>query len=264
MQVLVYGDWPEQTRNIKSFFTASFSEDEKFSVGEKDFSEPFTFLFVGNLVEGKKPLEAVKLVEQLNLRLKGDTDPEILANSKNVSLEIFGDGPEREKLETYVREKQLEQFVTFKGSRPLEELKGAYQKAHFVILPSKSEGWPKAIAEGMFFGCIPIATPVSCVSWMLDQGNRGILLTNNANSQKLKAKGSLERIVGNGQWIKDVDKISGLMKDQKEMQRMSKEAKQWSQQYTLEKFEGAIQEVLNYKQQIINNKQDSARITTHR
>lgn len=244
IQVLVYGKWPEQTTNIKSFFTASFSEREILQVKEEHFKEPFIFLFVGNLVEGKRPLEAVKLVEELNLRLKGSTDPEIRTNSSFASLEIYGDGSEKEKLETYVREKQLEKLVFFKGNRPLEELKRAYQKTHFVILPSKSEGWPKAIAEGMFFGCIPIATPVSCVPWMLDQGNRGILLTNNANSQKLKAKGSLERIVGNGQWTKGVDKISGLMKDQKEMQRMSEEAKQWSQQYTLEKFEAAIHGVL--------------------
>ena len=46
-----------------------------------------------------------------------------------------------------------------------------------MILPSKSEGWPKAIAEGMFFGCIPIATPVSCVPWMLADGSRGILVS---------------------------------------------------------------------------------------
>ena len=66
MQVLVYGEWPGQTKNIIPFFTASFSEEEKAEVPKKTFSEPFTFLFVGNLVEGKRPLEAVKLVEAIN------------------------------------------------------------------------------------------------------------------------------------------------------------------------------------------------------
>ena len=38
------------------------------------------------------------------------------------------------------------------------------------MLPSKSEGWPKAIAEGMFWGAIPVATRVSCLEYMLDKG----------------------------------------------------------------------------------------------
>ena len=239
MQVLVYGEWPEQTKNVRSFFTASFSEEEKAEAGEKDFSGFLTFLFVGNLVAGKRPLEAIKLIEELNSRLKEGSAPEIRANLSNARLEIFGNGPKREKLETYVREKHLEQFITFKGSRPLEELKTAYQKAHFVILPSKSEGWPKALAEGMFFGCIPIATPVSCVLWMLGGGSRGILLTEQANDQHLRMS---------GQWSEDkrqdVVKITQLLADQEEMKRLSEEAKKWSQEYTLEKFEEAIKEIL--------------------
>jgi hypothetical protein len=31
----------------------------------------------------------------------------------------------------------------------------------------------KAIAEGMFWGCIPVGTAVSCVPFMLDEGKRG-------------------------------------------------------------------------------------------
>jgi hypothetical protein len=43
-----------------------------------------------------------------------------------------------------------------------------------VLLPSDSEGWPK-IAEGMFWGCVPIATAVSCVPYMLDYGKEDLL-----------------------------------------------------------------------------------------
>lgn len=236
MQVLVYGKWPKQTKNIKPFFTASFSEEEKSEVGEKDFSRSFIALFVGNLVKGKRPLEAIKLVEKLNLELKWNMSGDMRDNSDRAKLEIYGDGPEKEKLQIYVREKQLEQFIIFKGSRSLEELKQAYQKAHFVVLPSESEGWPKAIAEGMFFGCIPIATGVSCVPWMLNYGSRGILLDEYRN-QEPRAK-NLDFLSMN------INKIELLLKDPEEMKRMSEEAKKWSQQYTLEKFEAAIKKVL--------------------
>ncbi|MGA9589043.1 MAG: glycosyltransferase, partial [Salegentibacter sp.] len=240
MQVLVYGEWPGQTKNVLPFFTASFSEKERAEVQKKAFSGSFTFLFVGNLVEGKRPLDAIKIVEELNLRLKEGTNREIRANSVRARLEIYGDGPEREKLEIHVKKNQLEEFVTFKASRPLEELKKAYQKAHVVILPSKSEGWPKALAEGMFFGCIPIATPVSCVPWMLDFGNRGILLSDQANGQKLKANSSNEWSGVSGQWAGDLEKFRNLLTDPERMKRMSEEAKKWSQQYTMERFEAAV------------------------
>lgn len=244
MQVLVYGEWPGQTSNVMPFFTASFSEREKTEVFEKTFSGPLTFLYVGNLVEGKQPLKAVKLVEAMNGSDVNDRDQEIRAGSSRAHLEIFGNGPEKEKLKTYVKKNKLEGMVLFHGSRPLEELKVAYQKAHFVILSSKSEGWPKALAEGMFFGCIPIATPVSCVPWMLDYGKRGILLSDQANSQGQKANGSKKRSVVSGQWSGDLKKINNLLTDSKLMTTMSEEAKKWSQQYTLEKFEEAIQGIL--------------------
>jgi glycosyltransferase involved in cell wall biosynthesis len=154
MQVLVYGDWPDQSKNILPFFTASFSELEKGPVN-KTFTAPYRFLFVGNLVEGKNPLIAIKIVEHLKSR------------GLEAKLEMYGDGPLRSDLEKYVNENVLNDFVFFKGSRPLEELKQAYKDSHFLILASKSEGWPKAVAEGMFFGCIPVATAVSCVPWML-------------------------------------------------------------------------------------------------
>jgi hypothetical protein len=44
-----------------------------------------------------------------------------------------------------------------------------------VLLPSNSEGWPKAIAEGMFWGCVQLQTAVSCVPYMLDYGKEGLL-----------------------------------------------------------------------------------------
>lgn len=279
MQVLVYGEWVGQSKNVVPFFTASFLEKETSEVRKKPFSGAFTFLFVGNLVEGKRPLEAVKLVQELNETVVQGPD-QMRANSMRVQLEFFGEGPERQKLEKYVKDHKLEELVFFQGSRPLEELKKAYQKAHFVILPSKSEGWPKAIAEGMFFGCIPIATPVSCVPWMLgfppapeggaknySFGKRGILIKEFDTFQKSRQfeyfstspEGELKNVsrtgfsetlvVTNKEWSEvreqEVEKLPILLSDQEEMKRMSEAAKKWSQEYTLEKFEAAIQEVLN-------------------
>ncbi|WP_245583433.1 glycosyltransferase family 4 protein [Salinimicrobium terrae] len=239
-QILVYGEWPGQSENVKPFFTASFSETEIERVKKKEFAAPFIFLFVGNLVEGKRPLETIQLIEELK-NIRRSTDQKLPAR-----LEFYGDGPAKQKLEEYVTKNKLERIVIFKGNRPLEELKAAYQKAHFVILPSRSEGWPKAIAEGMFFGCIPIATPVSCVPWMLNYGSRGILLDEHKNQEPRTKNqdGEKEWSVVSGQWSENIKKIKELLADPERMKRMSEAAKKWSQQYTLERFEEAIKGIL--------------------
>lgn len=252
MQVLVYGDWQGQSRNVRPFFTASFSEREVREVREKNFEGPLTFLFVGNLVEGKRPLKAIKLTQDLQKHSTTDTG---IYDERWLSLEIYGDGPEKERLENYTRDNGLEELVSFNGNRSLGELKDAYQKAHFVILPSKSEGWPKALAEGMFFGCIPIASPVSCVPWMLGEGSRGVLLKKVSQQPEKSGERKEER----GKKPSDQEKIFNLLTDPGEMKKKSEAAKEWSQQYTLEKFEAAIQNILfsprQAQRKIANRKQ---------
>ena len=254
IKVLVYGEWPQQPINIKPFFTASFSENEKMHI-EKKFDAPFQFLFVGSLVEGKRPKSAIELIEKLK------------ESGVDVKLDMYGDGVLMDDLQKYIEEKSLLDLVNLKGSISLGALKEKYKRAHFVLLPSESEGWPKALAEGMFFGCIPIATPVSCVPWMLGNGSRGILISEDLSGEnrverrewreesEKQEQGTksqdenkgLSEVWGN--CTGDVKKISKLLENREEMKRMSEAAKEWSQQYTLEKFEAAIREVLNVSKQ---------------
>lgn len=212
MQVLVYGNWENQSKNIKSFFTASYSESEKELNLKKGLDSLIEFIFVGSLVEGKNPLYAVKLVEKL------------LVKENNVVLNLYGEGPERENVENYVKENQLENNIILWGNQNKEILKKAYQKSHFVILPSKSEGWPKAIAEGMFWGCVPIATKVSCVPFMLNYGNRGILLQMNLD--------------------KDLTQIEAVLLNYKHFEDKSQLGLIWSQEYTTDFFETEIKKLL--------------------
>ena len=49
-------------------------------------------------------------------------------------------------------------------------------KCDFIILPSKSEGFPKVIGEAMNYGCIPIVSDVSCISQYIKDGINGFLI----------------------------------------------------------------------------------------
>nr|WP_315199069.1 glycosyltransferase [uncultured Flavobacterium sp.] len=212
MQVLAYGEWDGSTKNIKPFFTATYTEADKLPMRLLDLKEIIHFVFVGSLVEGKNPLYAVQLVEKLcNIGYK-------------VSLDLYGEGVERKALKNYIVANGLEKYVALKGNQNQKAVTEAYQKSHFVILPSKSEGWPKAIAEGMFWGCVPIATPVSCVPFMLDFGNRGLLLKMNLDQDK--------------------QQLEAFLNNESEYAAKSHKAFDWSAKYTLDVFETEILKML--------------------
>ena len=211
MQVLVYGNWPNLTKNIKPFFTASFKDSEKETWLEKDYSRILRFVFAGSLVEGKGPLFAIQIVE--NLHKKG----------KKVFLDVFGDGVLKDELQEYVMTNNIKNIIEFHGNQPKDILKETFKNTHFALLPSKSEGWPKVIAEAMFFGVIPITTSASCLPYMLDYGKRGILIEPNLDDAVLKIMNALEN------------------KDLKTMSRLGLE---WSQQFTLDYFESEIKKLI--------------------
>lgn len=211
MQVLVYGEWPGQTKNIKPFFTATYFDKEKKALAKKQL-ENINFLFVGTLSEGKRPLYALKLVEGL------------LKKGINAQLCIYGEGPQKTVLEKYIESNGLEDCIFLLGNKTSEALKGAYQDSHFLLLPSKSEGWPKVVAEAMFWGCLPVATSVSCVPYMLDFGERGILLD-------LRVE-------------EDCKKIENYLNNNERYDIQVEKAAEWSKKYTLDFFEKEIQLLL--------------------
>jgi glycosyltransferase involved in cell wall biosynthesis len=213
MQVLVYGEWEGSSKNIYPFFTASYKEEDKLPVVIRNLEPVISVIYVGTLSSGKRPLYAIQLIEAIYKR------------GIPIRLSLYGDGKELESLKDYIDQKKLKDFIFIKGNQTQEVLKDAYQESHFVVLPSESEGWPKAIAEGMFWGCLPIATEVSCVANMLDNGNRGLLLKMNFEA--------------------DVDLILSLLKNEEAYADKVQKSILWSRKYTLDLFENEIKALLN-------------------
>lgn len=211
MQVLVYGEWPSETKNIQPFISATYYENEKTAYQPKDYTQTLSFVFAGALVVGKRPLLTIQIIEALHQK------------GISVLLHMYGDGPLMPELQGYITRNGLEAIVSLYGNQDKSVVKASLMDAHFNILPSRSEGWPKAVAEGMFFGCIPIATPVSCLGWMLGEGTRGILIATELETAVTQIVTALNN--------SDLD-------------AMAKAALEWSQQYTFDRLEESIREVL--------------------
>lgn len=211
-KVLVYGEWPNQSKNIVPFYTATYREDEKKPAQKRDLEGLIQFVFVGTLSKGKQPEYALELVNDL------------IKEGVKCKLDFYGEGTQRSFLENLISNYGLEDLVTLHGNTNAETVKDALKQAHFVMLPSKSEGWPKAVAEGMFWGAIPLATKVSCIDYMLDNGNRGILLNLNLKT--------------------DIQLIKKLLFHSEAFHLMADAAAKWSRQFTLDRFENDIKKIL--------------------
>jgi glycosyltransferase involved in cell wall biosynthesis len=213
MQVLVYGDWSE-SKNIRPFFTASYSEKEIVETPPRklDLHQPVKLIFVGGLNEGKRP----KLSLEVALKLH--------QNGIQNEIHFFGDGVQRLELEKFINENQMQTYALLHGNVDAFEVKFALQKSHFLIFISKSEGWPKVVAEAMFWSCLPLTSTVSCVPQMVGYGERGDLLKADSNSifQKI---------------------IDYINQPELYFEKCEK-AMIWSRQYTLERFETELESLI--------------------
>ena len=210
MQTLVYGDWENQTKNIKPFFTASYWSNDIVTMREKDICGKLKLIYVGSLIPSKNPILSIEMAKAL------------IDSGRVIELNFYGEGTERKRLEDYIVENNLSDSVYIHGNVNSKTLIAAYQEAHFLIFISKSEGWPKVVAESMFWGCVPITTAVSCVPWMLDQGNRGYLVQEDENMI-----------------VEIISKIS-----QDEYNEKSQNASTWSREFTLDKFELEVKRLI--------------------
>ena len=95
-------------------------------------------LFVGRLVEGKRPRDAVRAVSQLS-------------DGLNVKLYIVGDGPLREGLEADACN------VAFLGQVPYNEMPAIYRSGDVLLLPSRAEGFPRTVLEA-FASSVPVVS----------------------------------------------------------------------------------------------------------
>lgn len=215
MQVLVYGAWEGSSKNIKPFFTATYSETKTQSILPRSLKQKINFVFVGTLSIGKLPLYAIQLVE--NLKKYGI----------DVQLNLFGEGSMRKELEKYIETNKLKDYVFLKGNQHKEAIEQAYKESHFLILASKSEGWPKVVAEAMFWGCLPLTTNVSCVNYMIDNQKRGKLLSLHLED--------------------DTQLIQDLIHSETQYAKMCVDARDWSQHFTMEYFENEILKLLAVK-----------------
>lgn len=91
------------------------------------------------------------------------------------ALTLAGDGPERDALAARAAQRGAE--VQFEGFVPRTELGRLYRDAACVVLASRfGEGFPNVLLEAMAHGCPVIATRVTGVRELIEDGVSGLLV----------------------------------------------------------------------------------------
>ncbi len=93
----------------------------------------------------------------------------------NWMLDILGDGPEREKLEQYCKENNIQSKVIFHGAVAPDDVPGFMHRADLFVFASRAEGRPNVVLEAMASGLVVIAGDIPAVLDLIKDGEQGFI-----------------------------------------------------------------------------------------
>jgi glycosyltransferase involved in cell wall biosynthesis len=142
---------------------------------------------------------------------------------------VIGEGPERGALELLSRRLGVADRVGFTGGLGLEHVMMYLENADALVLVSETEGWPKALVEGMAFGLACVGSDRGLVPKILK--NRGLVVP-----------------------VRDADRLSECLSQiyshPDRYQRMRREAAQWAQQFSIPALRDSIRRLLEQRWQV--------------
>lgn len=92
-------------------------------------------------------------------------------------LYLAGDGVKRDKFEKLSESLGLQKRVKFLGNVSREDLYHYYKNARFIVIPSRSEGFPLSALEGFALKKAIIASDVGGLPELITEGENGRLIT---------------------------------------------------------------------------------------
>lgn len=158
--VTINGRWEGQKKHVHTFENPSLSDEDleagKQAMQAKNYEGPLTACFVGRLEAAKGVDDIIRNLSQLyDLGVR--------------EIHFAGDS---EQLEKYKAEADAYSVrCHFHGFVNREKVAQLYAMSHLILLPSASEGFPKVIAEGANYGCVPIVSAVSSIPQYINDEN---------------------------------------------------------------------------------------------
>lgn len=153
----------EEKFYIKPIYVPNIVDTQIFNYSDVTDHHKFNFVSTGNLIYSKRmdlTIEAFKRA---------------FFSNKNVTLTIFGDGPERLNLQKLIKDYQLEDRVTLKGVCTRKEIADKLRECDCFVLASQTETFGVAYVEALANGIPVIATKCGGPETFVDASN-GLLV----------------------------------------------------------------------------------------
>ena len=109
-----------------------------------------------------------------------------------IELDIIGTGPEENASRALVSRLGLEELATFKGHiEHGDGLRQAFLASDIFVLPSRTEGTPRALVEAMGMGLVPVAARVGGIPDVIEHMKNGLLIPPESSEALARAIRSL-------------------------------------------------------------------------
>ncbi|HCO20194.1 MAG TPA: glycosyltransferase family 4 protein [Flavobacteriaceae bacterium] len=197
-----------KTYFIPNIIGEPFENQEKINFKDKE-----NFIsFVGRLDREKNVIALLEIFKKANV-------------SKDWKLQIIGDGNEKNNLEKFVEENQLQDRVIFYGTKTSDEILELLRKSKIFGFTSLKEALPTVLVEAMF--CSNAIISYNCNYGPSDivKNNSGFLIDVNNKEDFIQ---KLEMLANSDEKL------------EKMMENASKEAQNWKQNEILKKWQEII------------------------
>ena len=210
--------------HLEPFFSPSFTDADwddaqpgvvakLADLAERPSAGPWRLVVVGRLTPNKNQQAAVRA---LALVVEAGLD---------ASLEVLGDGPERDRLEALAADLGVADRVAFRGMVDLREVTATFAASHIQLLTSKQEGFGKVLLEGMVQGVVPLLSHSPASGEISGHGSRGVIVDPEDPAAIARA-------------------VQDLVADRRRWARMVDDARAYTGAHTLEVFGQEVRAML--------------------
>lgn len=152
----IYASWVKETNIISD---PEILERSNALLIKKEFK----LTFVANLTYKKNPKAAIEVVRILKNR------------GVPITLDIFGEGPQRSELETFVKDYNLSEIIKFKGVVSYNSLNIVLKEYDLIIVPNLNGEQVRIVFDAMANGVVAICSEIGSFKKVITNYQNGIL-----------------------------------------------------------------------------------------
>jgi glycosyltransferase involved in cell wall biosynthesis len=222
--VSVYAAADPDQPHLVPFFSPSYSDRDWEAaepgavatlerIEDPSVTGPWRLVTVGRLTVNKNQETVVRAAAELVRR------------GVDVRLGVYGDGPERPRLEALATELGAGEQIAFHGSVGHPDVMSAFAAADLNLLSTRQEGYGKVLLEGMVHGAVPVFSRSPVADEIAGGGDRGV-------------------VVDADDWRSMADEVERLLGDRVRWAAMARAARTFSGTVTLETFQQRVRSML--------------------